>query len=48
MNMQDWETFDKSVIASLISSAKVLGEDRLEVTWKHQDIYKKIFENIRS
>lgn len=24
--------FDKSVIASLISSAKVLGEDRLEVS----------------
>lgn len=42
------ETFDKGVIASLISSAKVLGEDRMEVTWKHQDIYEKIFENIRS
>ena len=42
------ETFDKGVIASLISSAKVLAEDRMEVTWKHQDIYEKIFENIRS
>lgn len=32
------ETLDKGVIASLISSAAVMGEDRLEVTWKHQDI----------
>ena len=42
------ETFDKGVIASLISSAKVMGEDRLEVTWKYQDIYEKIFANIQS
>lgn len=36
------EQFDKAVMASLIESAKVMGEDRLEVTWKHQDIYEKI------
>lgn len=36
------ERFDKTVMASLIESAKVMGEDRLEVTWKHQDVYEKI------
>lgn len=36
------ETFDKAVIASLIESAKVMGEDRLEVTWKYGDVYEKI------
>lgn len=36
------EQFDKAVMASLIESAKVMGEDRLEVTWKHQDVYEKI------
>jgi predicted transcriptional regulator len=40
------EVFDKEVMASLISSAKVLGEDCLEVTWKHQDIFQKIFTNV--
>lgn len=37
------ETFDKAVMASLISSAKVMGEECLEVEWKYQDIYEKIF-----
>lgn len=36
------EEYDKAVMASLIVSAKVMGEDRLEVTWKHQDVYEKI------
>ena len=33
---------DKRVMASLIESAKVMGEDRLEVVWKFGDIYEKI------
>jgi hypothetical protein len=36
------EVFDKTVMASLISSAKVMGEDCLEVTWKYQDIFEKL------
>jgi predicted transcriptional regulator len=40
------EVFDKVVMASLISSAKVIGEDCLEVTWKHHDIFKKILLNL--
>lgn len=36
------EKYDKAVMASLIASAKVMGEDRLEVTWKYQDVYEKI------
>lgn len=36
------EQFDKAVMASLIESAEVMGEDRLEVTWKHQDVYERI------
>lgn len=36
------EQFDKAVMAFLIESEKVMGEDRLEVTWKHQDVYEKI------
>lgn len=41
------EQFDKAVMASLIESAKVMGEDRLEVTWKHQDIYEKILDEMQ-
>lgn len=41
------ETYDKRVMASLIASAKVMGEDRLEVTWKYGDIYKKILSEIQ-
>ncbi len=33
---------DKAVMASLIESAKVMGEDRLEVAWKYGDVYEKI------
>jgi len=36
------ETYDKQVMASLIASAKVMGEDRLEVVWKFGDVYEKI------
>lgn len=36
------EKFDKAVMASLIESAKVIGEDKMEVTWKYQDVYEKI------
>ena len=41
------EQFDKAVMASLIESAKVMGEDRLEVTWKHQDIYEKSLDEMQ-
>lgn len=40
------EEYDKTVMASLIASAKVMGEGRLEVTWKHQDVYEKILSEI--
>lgn len=36
------EEYDKSIMASLIASAQVMGEDRLEVTWKYHDVYEKI------
>lgn len=36
------ETYDKQVMAALIASAKVMGEDRLEVVWKYGDVYEKI------
>lgn len=36
------ETYDKRMMASLIASVKVMGEDRLEVTWKYRDFYEKI------
>lgn len=42
------ESYDKRVMASLISSAKVIGEDCMEVTWKYQDVYEKILMNIES
>ncbi len=29
-------------MASLIESAKVIGEDKMEVTWKYQDVYEEI------
>lgn len=36
------EEYDKSIMASLIAGAKVMGEDCMEVTWKYQDVYEKI------
>lgn len=41
------ERIDKAVVASLIESAKVIGENRLEVTWKHQDVYEKILAEMQ-
>lgn len=40
------ESFDKTVMASLISCAKVMGEECLEIEWKHHDIYEKIFADL--
>ena len=37
------EKYDKAVMAALISSAEVVSENQLNVIWKHQDIYEKIF-----
>lgn len=37
------EKYDKAVMATLITKAEVLDENRVNVTWKHQDIYEKIF-----
>ena len=34
---------DKAVMAALILKAEVVDENRLNVVWKHQDIYEKIF-----
>ena len=39
--------YDKRVMASLIESAKVMGEDRLEVVWKFGDVYEKILGEMR-
>lgn len=36
------EEYDKSIMASLIAGAKVMGEECMEVTWKYQDVYEKI------
>ena len=41
------EGYDKRVMASLIESAKVMGEDRLEVVWKFGDFYEKILGEMR-
>ena len=41
------EGYDKRVMASLIESAKVMGEDRLEVVWKFGDVYEKILGEVR-
>ncbi|MCM1158827.1 MAG: hypothetical protein NC348_10060 [Clostridium sp.] len=37
------QSYDKEVMAFLIEKAEVFGEDTIQVTWKHQDIYDKIF-----
>lgn len=36
------DVYDKRVIASLIHKAEVMGEDTLQVTWRHQDEYDRI------
>ena len=37
------EKYDKAVMAALILKAEVVDENRLNVVWKHRDIYEKIF-----
>ena len=37
------EEYDKAVMAALISKAEVIDENRLNVVWKHQDVYEKFF-----
>ena len=37
------EKYDKAVMAALILKVEVVDENRLNVVWKHQDIYEKIF-----
>lgn len=37
------EKYDKAVMAALILKAEVVDENRLNMVWKHQDIYEKIF-----
>ena len=41
------EGYDKRVMASLIESAKVMREERLEVVWKFGDFYEKILGEMR-
>ena len=41
------EGYDKRVMASLIESAKVMREERLEVVWKFGDVYEKILGEMR-
>lgn len=41
------EEYNKRVMASLIESAKVMGEDRLQVVWKFGDVYEKILGEMR-
>ena len=41
------EGYDKRVMVSLIESAKVMGEDGLEVVWKFGDVYEKILGEMR-
>jgi hypothetical protein len=38
--------WQRTVMASLIASAKMMGEDSLKVVWKHHDIYEKIFTDL--
>lgn len=37
----------RRIIFTLIESAKVMGEDRLEVVWKFGDVYEKILGEMR-
>ena len=41
------EGYNKRAMASLIESAKVMGEDRLEVVWKFGNVYEKILGEMR-
>lgn len=41
------QSYDKEVMAFLIEKAEVFSEDMIQVTWKHQDIYDKVFSITR-
>lgn len=41
------EGYDKRVMASLIESAKMIGEDKLEVVWESGDVSEKILGEMR-
>lgn len=41
------QSYNKEVMAFLIEKAEVFGEDTIQVTWKHQDIYDKVFSITR-
>lgn len=41
------QSYDKEVMAFLIEKAEVFSEDTIQVTWKHQDIYDKVFSITR-
>lgn len=41
------QSYEKKVMAFLIEKAKVFSEDTIQVTWKHQDIYDKVFSITR-
>lgn len=37
------QSYGKEVMTFLIEKAEVFSEDMIQVTWKHQDIYDKVF-----
>lgn len=41
------QSYDKEVMAFLIEKAEVFSEDTIQVTWKHQDIYDRVFSITR-
>jgi len=41
------QSYDKEVMAFLIEKAEVFSEDMIQVTWKYQDIYDKVFSITR-
>ncbi len=41
------QSYDKEVMAFLIEKAEVFSENTIQVTWKHQDIYDKVFSITR-
>lgn len=41
------QSYDKEVMAFLIEKAEVFSEDTIQVIWKHQDIYDKVFSITR-
>lgn len=41
------QSYDKEIMAFLIEKAEVFSEDTIQVKWKHQDIYDKVFSITR-